>query len=330
MVRFAGTGTETVMHALRLVRAATGRRTVVKFEGHFNGYSDALNYSVAPPLEAAGSESQPRAYPESAGMVADPAPELLVVPFNNPVVLRDVFHERGGDIAAVFMEPVNYDSGTILPQPGFLEMCRQLCDQHGALLFFDEVLTAFRMSLGGAQEYLGVTPDLCVLGKAIGGGVPLSALAGRQEVMSHLRPLGECEMSGTFLAHSTAVLAALAAVEQYRRPDFYDDLHARGDRFYKEFENLIERSGVPVRLQYLGARFGLYFGLTGEVTGYREAARQDRNMLVSFAAACARRGVYVHPAAHHGFSSAHTDADFDQVLSAFEGALQDVKRGMTA
>ncbi|GAA3738217.1 aspartate aminotransferase family protein [Salinactinospora qingdaonensis] len=324
MVRFAGTGTETVMHALRLARTATGRRTIIKFEGHFNGYSDALNYSVAPPLDQAGPAERPRPYPESAGMAEDPTPELVILPFNDADALTTAFAERGDEVAALFMEPINYDSGTIPPEPGFVELCRRLCDQHGALLFFDEVLTAFRMALGGAQGHLGVTPDLCVLGKAIGGGMPLSALVGTRAVMSHLRPVGESEMSGTYLAHSTSVLAAQAAVEQYRAPEFYSQLTARGARFYADFQSLIDASDVPVRLQHVGARFGLYFGRTEPVRNYRDAAQQDPAMLATFVAGCIRRGVYVHPAAHHGFSSVHTDADFDRVLTAIDGALRDV------
>lgn len=326
MVRFAGSGTETVMHGLRLTRAATGREKIIKFEGHFHGYSDAVNYSVSPKLADAGSASAPTPRPESDGMPASDQSNILIVPFNDPDALRAVFAQHGHEAATLVLEPINYDQGCIPPAPGFLQLCRELCDQYGVLLFFDEVLTAFRMALGGAQEYLGVTPDLCVLGKAFGGGAPISALAGKREIMEHLRPLGNSEMSGTYLAHPTAVLGALAALEAYSRPGFYADIDAVGERFYSGFQEIIDRSGVPVRLQYIGPRFGMYFGVTEPVTNYREAAAKNQQMEHTFIAGCVERGVFFHASPHHGFSAAHTDADMDQVLAVAEEAMADVKR----
>jgi len=178
---------------------------------------------------------------------------------------------------------------------------------------------------------LGVVPDLCVLGKAFGGGMPIIAIAGRRRVMQSLRPEGSSEHSGTYLAHLTAVLGALAALEEYSQPGFYERLDRLGDRFYSGFHTLIERSGVPVTLQHVGPRFGLYFGMAGaEVTNYRQAAGQNTAMLERFVAACIERGVYFHVSAHHGFSAAHTDADLDQVLVVIEAALQDVAQAFPA
>jgi glutamate-1-semialdehyde 2,1-aminomutase len=326
LVRFAGSGTETVMHGLRLARAATGRHKVLKFEGHFHGYSDGLNYSVAPPIQEAGPPDRPIAYPESAGMPPNLAHDLVILPFNDVETLERAFHSHGHDTATLVLEPINYDSGCIVPQAGFLERCRELCRAYGVVLFFDEILTAFRMHRGGAQGYLGVTPDLCALGKAFGGGLPISALAGRRDVMEHLRPLGTSEMSGTFLAHLTAVKAARAALREYARPGFFEALNARAERFYGAFQQAIDRSGVTLRLQHVGPRFGLYFGLRGPVTNYREAAAQDRAMLMTFIAACFERGVYLAVSPHHGFSAAHTDADLMQVAEVFEAALYEVQR----
>ncbi|HWQ13835.1 MAG TPA: aspartate aminotransferase family protein [Roseiflexaceae bacterium] len=323
-VRFAGSGTETVMHALRLARAATGRELVIKFEGHFHGYSDFLNYSWAPPLDRAGPPQAPTPYPESGGIPRRLDELVVVVPFNDPPALEAAFARYGEHAACLLLEPVNYDSGCILPAPGFLELCRALCDRYGALLFFDEVLTAFRTAPGGAQQQVGVLPDLCVLGKAFGGGMPISAIAGRRAVMRHMRPEGTSELSGTYLAHLTCVLGALAALEVYCEPGFYERLEALGRRFYAGFQELIERSGVPLRLQHAGPRFGLYFGVTGEVTNYRQAAQQDRGMLERFVAGCIRRGVYFHVAAHHGFSAAHDEAALDRALEGIAGALGDL------
>jgi glutamate-1-semialdehyde 2,1-aminomutase len=193
-------------------------------------------------------------------------------------------------------------------------------------LLFDEVLTAFRMAPGGAQQYLGVTPDLAVLGKAFGAGMPISAVVGRREVMMHLRPAGGAEMSGTYLSHLTAVLAAQAALTEYARPGFYERLDALGEPFYGRFQELIDHSGVKVRLQHVGPRFGLYFGIDTPVTNYREAARQNNAHMLTFVRGCIRRGAYVHVSAHHGFSAAHTEPDLDRVLEAIEGALNDVRR----
>lgn len=325
MARFAGSGTETIMHALRLARTFTGREKIIKFEGHFHGYSDALYFSSAPPIEQAGPPNLPLAYPQSSGIPNQNGDRIIIVPFNDPTALEAAFENYGHTAAALILEPINYDSGCIIPQPGFIQLCRQLCDRFGVLLFFDEVLTAFRIALGGAQEYFGVTPDLCVLGKAIGAGMPISAVAGRREIMAHLGPAGTSEMSGTYLAHLTAVLSASAALEEYSQPGFYDHLAALGQRFYSGFQSIIQRSGVPMRLQYVGPRFGMYFGLTEEITNYRKAAQQNHVMQLKFIAGCIRRGVYLHVSPHHGFSAAHTEADLDFALEAIEGAMADVK-----
>jgi glutamate-1-semialdehyde 2,1-aminomutase len=176
---------------------------------------------------------------------------------------------------------------------------------------------------------LGVVPDLCVLGKAIGAGMPISAIAGRRAVMRALRPLGSSEHSGTYLAHLTAVLAALAALEVYSKPGFYERLNALGERFYRGFQEIIDRSGVPVTLQHVGPRFALYFGLSGaEVTQYRQAAGQDPALLHAFIAHCIAGGVYFHVSPHHGFSAAHTEGDLDRALDIIEGALKAVSQSL--
>lgn len=325
MVRYAGSGTETVMHGLRLARCATGREKIIKFEGHFHGYADALNYSVMPPLEQAGPAGAPRPYPESGGMPHSTRGDLIVLPFNDPAALQAAFAEHGHEVAALLLEPINYDQGCIHALPGFLQLCRDLCTRHGAVLFFDEVLTAFRSAPGGAQEVLGVTPDLCVLGKAFGAGLPISALAGKRSVMEHLKPLGESQMSGTFLAHPLTVLGALAALEEYASPGFYEKLQRVCAHFYAGFQSAVERSGVVMRLQYAGPRFGMYFGVQEEVTNYRQAARRDLQAELVFVRGCLRHGVYFLPAAHHGFSAVHTVADMDRVLVATDAALADVR-----
>lgn len=325
-VRFGGSGTETVMHGLRLARAATGRRLVLKFEGHFHGYSDALNYSVMPPLAQAGPAAAPTPYAESAGMPPQGADDLLLLPFNDSAALEQAFATHGDDIAALLVEPVNYDQGCVMPAPGFLQACRRLCSAHGAVLFFDEVLTAFRVALGGAQAHLGVTPDLCVLGKALGGGFPISALAGRRAVMRHLKPEGQSQMSGTFLAHPVCVMAASAAVDVYAEPDFYPTLWRRSERFATALQAAIDELDAPVRLQHLGPRFGLYFGVREPVMNYRQAAQRDLSQEWAFIRACHARGLYLQPSAHHGFSAVHGDEVLEEAVSIMREALIEVCR----
>ncbi len=325
MSRFAGSGTETVMHGLRLARTVTGRRRFIKFEGHFHGYADALNYSVMPPPDLAGPAGHPLPYPESAGMPEHNQADVIVVPFNDPQALRAAFARHGREVAALLMEPVNYDQGCIEPEPGFAQLCRDLCDTYGALLFFDEVLTAFRVAVGGAQQYLGVTPDLCVLGKAFGAGMPISALVGKRDVMRHLKPLGPSQMSGTYLAHLTGVMAALAALDEYAAPGFHPRLFDVAGHFYRGFAQRVVDTGAIVRLQHLGPRFGLYFGVRTPVANYRQAACRDLAAEMVFLRGCFAHGVYFQPSAHHGFSSQHTMADMDLALDAVGHALSDVR-----
>lgn len=325
MSRFCGSGTETLMHAVRLARTATGRQKILKIEGHFHGYADELNFSWAPPLDKAGPADAPQPYPQSSGIPPALANDILVVPFNEPELLEQAFQKHHAEIAVLVLEPINYDAGCLLPEQGYIEKCRQLCDKYNVILFFDEVLTAFRVALGGAQEYFGVTPDLCVLGKAFGAGMPISAISGKREIMSHMRPVGTSEHSGTYLAHLTAVLGALAAIEEYSQAGFYERINEMSERFYTAFQQIIDRSDLPVRLQFAGPRFGLHFGINHELKRYRDTVSRNVDMEKAFIRACMDRGVYFHLALHHGFSSAHTSNDLDRVLEVIEQALKDIK-----
>ena len=324
MVRFSGSGTETVMHAVRLARACTGRDKLIKFEGHFHGYSDSVYWSTAPPVGSGGRADAPCPYRQSAGIPDELAEHVIVVPFNDPDALERAISTHRDEVAAVIMEPVNYDAGCILPLPGFLKAVRDMTTDSGVLLLFDEVLTAFRISPGGAQEYYDVTPDLAVLGKATGGGLPLSAIAGRREVMSRLRPLGDSEHSGTYMGHLVAVMGSLAALEELSAPGVHDRLFELGDRLYDGLRRQIAEIGIRARLQHLGPRFFIYFGLDPdtEVRDYRAAAHHSSETALAFSREMMARGVYFHDygggLAHHGFSTAHTQADIDEVLAASE------------
>src|SRR5438552_7748878 len=255
-VRFTGSGTEATMHCIRLARAYTGRQKLLKLEGNFHGYHDQVMYAIGTPADRLGPEAAPTPYPGSTGMAAGLEENLVLVPYNRPDLLEEAFRKHAHELAAVICEPVYYNAGCVTPTPEFLAALRRLTRDHGVLLIFDEVLSAFRMAPGGAQEYLGVTPDLCTLGKAVGGGQPLSVFGGRRDVMDRLMPLGDCQHSGTYNGHPVVVAASLAAVEAYRQPGFYGHIAAVADRLYGGLNPVFARPGVAARVPGLGARFG--------------------------------------------------------------------------
>jgi glutamate-1-semialdehyde 2,1-aminomutase len=326
LVRFSGSGTETTWHAIRTARAYTGKSKVVKFEGHFHGYHDYLGYSAWPPLDQAGPVDAPIPYAESGGIPPELKQLVIVLPWNNTAVLERTLRAQGDEIAAVIMEPINYNSGTILPAPGFLETAREATRDAGVVLIFDEILSGFRTGPSCAQGYLGVTPDLCTLGKALGGGTPLSAFAGRREVMDAVSPRGSAVHSGTFNAHLIPILAANAFLDEVSQPEFWAHLEQLENAFYPALSEVFQRAGLPVWVQALGARFSLLFGLETEPRTYRQAACFDRDLAQRFYGAAMDAGVYFHSAWHHGFSSMHTQADLDRALEGIETAARRVAR----
>jgi glutamate-1-semialdehyde 2,1-aminomutase len=327
LVRFTVSGTETTWHAVRTARAHTGRSKVIKFEGHFHGFNDVLGFSMWPPVDEAGPADAPIPIAASGGMPPGAIDDLLLLPWNDLGALERCLDAHRGEVAAVIMEPIGYNAGTILPEPGYLAGVRELTRRHGVVLIFDEVLSGFRTGPGGAQAYLGVTPDLCTLGKCLGAGLPLSAFVGSREVMSAVAPLGAAVHSGTFNAHPVAMLAASAFLDQVASPVFWADLERKEAYFYPGLRAAFARAGLPVWVQAVGARFSLHFGLTEEPRSYRDAERGDRAMATAFYAAALERGVYFHHARHHGFSAMHTDADLGQALDAIEAAAGAVASG---
>lgn len=328
-VRFTGSGTEATMHCLRLARAFTGRSKLLKFEGNFHGYHDQVMYAIGTPADRLGPEDAPAHYPGSSGLPAGFEQNLVVVPYNRPDLLETAFARHGSELAAVFCEPIYYNAGCIVPSAEFLTALRRLTQAHGVLLIFDEVLSAFRMAPGGAQEYLGVTPDLCTLGKAVGGGYPLSVFGGRLDIMERLMPQGNCQHSGTYNGHPVAVAAALAAVTTYCQSGFYEHIHALAARLYDGLNEIFARRAVPGRVQGLGARFGIYFGISEPIRNYRDAVRHHRETMLQFIAAAARRGVYFHDyggaACHHGFCAAMTLAEADETLNRLDSAVSELQ-----
>jgi glutamate-1-semialdehyde 2,1-aminomutase len=329
LVRFTGSGTEATMHCIRLARAFTGRSKLLKFEGNFHGYHDQVMFAIGTPADRLGPEAAPAPYPGSSGIAAGLDQQLLLVPYNRPDLLEAAFQRHADELAAVLCEPIYYNAGCVIPTPEFMAALRRLSRDHGVLLIFDEVLSAFRMGPGGAQEYLGVTPDLCTLGKAVGGGFPLSVFGGRRDIMERLMPTGDCQHSGTYNGHVVAVAAGLAAVTAYRQPGFYDHIFALADRFYRGLNDIFARQGVAAHVQGLGARFGIYFGVTGRVGSYRDAVRHQRDQMLRFVKAAIDHGVYFHDyggaACHHGFCAAMTLDDADEALTRLDAAIRSVK-----
>jgi glutamate-1-semialdehyde 2,1-aminomutase len=324
MVRFTLSGTETTWYAVRLARAVTGRTKVVKFEGHFHGYNDYLQYNFWPPLD----EAWPKLHREAPGAPGMDE-QIIVLPFNDPALLEQALAEHKDEIACVILEPVNYNSGGILPLPGYLERLRELTQRYGIVLIFDEILSGFRTGASCMQGYLGVTPDLCTLGKALGGGVPLSAFAGKREIMSQVAPLGKTMHSGTYNANLVNILPGLAFMDEISKSTFYPRLLARCERLYAGMDAAFQRAGLQARAQGLGARFGVCFGAgaEGPFNSGRDAARQDWKMGTRFYQAATERGLFFQGMRHHGISGAHSDADIEQVIAVVEQAAQVAAQG---
>lgn len=322
MLRFTLSGTETTYYAVKLAREYTGRRLVVKFEGHFHGYNDYLAYNYWPAPEGAW----PQITPAAAGLPGHLQEECIVLPFNDFERVEETLTSRGDQIAAVILEPVNYNSGTLLPKPGYLELLRRLTREQGSLLIFDEILSGFRTGPGCMQATYQVIPDLCTLGKALGGGMPLSAFGGKWEIMEHVAPLGKTQHSGTYNGHLTSIMAGLAFLEISGNPGFYERLLLRSQRLYAGIDEIMQRLGIVGRVQGLGARFSFLFGPPAEREGrnYQDLIDYDWPLFHRFCSACLRHGVYLHTMWHHGLSSAHSDADVDRSLEGIEAALRDV------
>lgn len=324
-VRFTGSGTEATMHCLRLARAFTGKSKILKFEGNFHGYHDQVMFAIGTPADRLGPESAPTAFPGSTGIAAGLENNLILVPYNRPDLLEIAFKKHAHELACIICEPIYYNAGCIIPDREFLTLARKLTQDQGVLLIFDEVLSAFRMGASCAQGYLGITPDLCTLGKAVGGGYPLSVFGGKKQIMDKLMPVGDCQHSGTYNGHMVAVAAGLAAIRAYREPGFYEHINAIGETLYGGLNRLFQKHSVNARAHGLGARFGIYFGLANRPRNYRDAVLHQRDQMLKFIAAAIRHGVYFHDyggaACHHGFCQAMTQKDADEVLHHLDNAL---------
>ncbi len=319
MVRFVNSGTEATMAAARLARAATRRDVIVKFEGCYHGHADGF-------LVKAGSGVATLGLPDSPGVPPAVAGLTLTVPFNDAAAVADVFARRGGDIAAVIVEPYVGNAGFIPPEPDFHATLRALCDRYGALLIFDEVMTGFRVAPGGAQQRLHVRPDLTTLGKIIGGGMPVGAYGGRADLLRLVAPEGPVYQAGTLAGNPVAMAAGLATLRETERSGFYEALERRTARLVAGIGDAARRRGVPVTTGHAGSMWGMYFA-PGPVRNFAEAKASDTALFARWHRAALGRGVFLAPSAFEaGFvSSAHTDADIDFTIAQLDAALGEAR-----
>lgn len=333
-LRLANSGTEATLHAIRISRAVTGRRKILKFEGHFHGLNDYLLFGVDGSVRM-GAEYESGLIEPVEGSRGLPVSDLMelviVVPFNNIAAVEEAFRLHGNDIAAVILEPISLNTGCVFPNQGFLQFLRNVCDRQGSLLIFDEILTGFRVGPGGAQGMYGVAPDLTCLGKGLGCGFPVAAVCGRRDHMESLSPIGTVEMAGTNTGRRLAVIGTLAAIDAMRAQRAWEVLQRLNDRFVAGAREVFARASVPCVIQGAGGRIGVHIGLEEAPTSFRDITNKWNR---AFHVEC-----YMKATEKYGFygfllplgpcpepvtlSAAHTDADIDETLNRLEALLRE-------
>lgn len=322
MVRFSNSGSEAVQAAWRLARGATGKQKVVRFEGHYHGWFDSQVWSLAPPLDRAGPREAPVPVSPSAGIPESEAQDLIVLPWNDAELLKATLETRSGEIALVCMEPVLCNNGAIPPRPGYLETVRELCTKHGVLLQFDEVITGFRLSLGGAQGRFGVKPDIATFAKGVAAGFPVSAVAGRRDLMERFGDLSILH-AGTYNSNAPCMAAVVAALSELSTGNgaLYRHIERLGQRLMEGIREAGRKHGKPVSVRGFPAAFNVSFGVPESISEYREYARRDTEAMRRFFTLLQDRGVRSTPDQLYFVSAAHTEADIDQTIQAAEESL---------
>ncbi|HIG39882.1 MAG: glutamate-1-semialdehyde 2,1-aminomutase [bacterium] len=311
MIRMVSSGTEATMSAIRVARGYTSRDKIVKFEGCYHGHSDAL-------LVKAGSGALTLGEPDSLGVPKSVAEHTITLEYNNPEQVEQAFQQAGDEIAAIIVEPVAGNMGCVPPVDGFLQTLRTVCDKYGAVLIFDEVMTGFRVALGGAQSTYRVTPDLTTLGKIIGGGMPVGAFGGKREIMNIVAPLGGVYQAGTLSGNPIAMTAGLATLELIEAPGFFEMLSAKAEKLTLGLQALADESGIAFSTNQLGGMFGFFFTSTTPVTHFSQVMNTDTERFNQFFNILLDQGTNLAPSPFEsGFvSSAHSDEDLENTLSA--------------
>jgi len=311
LVRMVNSGTEATMSAIRLARGYTGRDKIVKFEGCYHGHVDSL-------LVKAGSGALTLGVPNSPGIPASLAEHTITLTYNDIDSVRETFKEIGDQVAAIIVEPVAGNMNCIPPVPGFLEGLREVCDEHGTVLIFDEVMTGFRVSLGGAQGYYGITPDLTALGKVIGGGLPVGAFGGKREIMEHISPLGPVYQAGTLSGNPLAMTAGLTTLNAISEPGFHDKLIEKTNKVRDGFKAAADEAGIPLAVQSAGAMFGFFFTKEDSVTRFDQVMECDVERFKKFFQGMLAEGVYLAPSAFEaGFvCAALSEEDIEFTIAA--------------
>jgi glutamate-1-semialdehyde 2,1-aminomutase len=315
-LRLVSSGTEAAMSVIRVARAFTKRDAILKFEGCYHGHADFL-------LAKAGSGVATLGLPDSPGVPADFTKHTLTVPYNDLAAVEETFARRGGELAAVVLEPVVGNSGLIPPEPGFLEGLRRITEQHGAMLVFDEVMTGFRLSTGGAQTLYGITPDLSAFGKVVGGGMPLAAYGGRKDAMDMVAPAGPVYQAGTLSGNPVAVAAGLATLDQLENPATYTRLENISRRLADGLVAALAETGVSGRVQRVGSMFTLFFNDGSPIKDFEDAKRADHAKFRAFFHGMLERGVYLPPSGYEAafVSLAHGDEEIERTLEAARAVL---------
>ena len=316
MIRMVNSGTEATMSALRLARGVTGRTKIVKFEGCYHGHSDQL-------LIKAGSGALTLGVPTSPGVPSQIAVTTISARFNDLEGLREIFQREGDQIACVILEPVAGNMGVVLPEDGFLLGIRRLTEEYGALLIFDEVMTGFRVSYGGAQAHFGIDPDLTCLGKVIGGGLPVGAYGGKRRFMEQIAPSGPIYQAGTLSGNPLAMNAGLATLKLLQQPGTYEALTSKTIRLAEGLKQLAREAGLPIWVNAVGAMFSAFF-TDVPVKDYASACTSDVDRFAKFFRGMLERGIYLAPSQYEAvfLSTAHTESDIDQTLEQARAVLK--------
>ena len=320
IVRMVNSGTEATMSAVRLARGATGRDLVIKFDGCYHGHADTL-------LVAAGSGVATLGIPGSPGVPEAVAKHTLSLPFNDIECIQNLMQDQGDQIACIIVEPVAGNMGMVPPLDGFLQALRQLTEKHGALLIFDEVMTGFRVALGGAQSLYGVTPDLTCFGKIIGGGLPVGAYGGRREVMAHIAPQGSVYQAGTLSGNPIAMAAGIATLQQVMQEGFYEHLAETTQMLADGLSRAAQKAGISAKVGHVGSMLGMFFA-DQEVNNFDDAKKCDLERFSAFYNGMRENGIYIAPSQFEVLfvSAAHSAADIDQTIQAAETVLSGLGR----